>query len=199
MAKANEQKQCISCSICDSGFGLKVKQACTQTSDTICEPLEGFKLCKPGQYISKTGTSSSDTECSDCSTGTFSDGSVTSCQPHTRCETLKLQLIKAGTASADAECGEKSFTGIVTGVVVAAAAVLTGLAVTTILYIKKKRKKPDVLNCFKNKPNKDYSIEHENTSIREEEEEGRRHVFIRRCMLMKKKKKKKTRRRRRRI
>ncbi|XP_037540987.1 tumor necrosis factor receptor superfamily member 14 [Nematolebias whitei] len=160
MDKPNGQKQCMSCSVCGSGgLNLKIKQACMQTSDTVCEPLEGFfctdstsgsctsankhKLCKPGQYINKTGTSSSDTECSDCSTGTFSDGSVTSCQPHTQCETLKLQLIKAGTASADAECGEKSFTGIVIGAVVGAAVVLAGLAVTTILYIKKKRKKPE--------------------------------------------------------
>uniref|UniRef100_A0A8D0CU33 TNFR-Cys domain-containing protein n=1 Tax=Sander lucioperca TaxID=283035 RepID=A0A8D0CU33_SANLU len=80
-------------------FGLKLKTPCTATSDTVCEPLEGFyclffiedgcmeaqkhSSCQPGQYISLKALS--DTECSNCSDGTFSDGTLlTSCQPHTR-------------------------------------------------------------------------------------------------------------------
>ncbi|XP_013855771.1 tumor necrosis factor receptor superfamily member 14, partial [Austrofundulus limnaeus] len=104
MDKPNGLKKCTACSVCPAGSGLKVKKPCSRSSDTVCEALEGFfcleltgsgcsaaqkhKSCKPGQYISTTGSSSSDAECSDCSSGTFSDGSSTSCQPHTQCETL---------------------------------------------------------------------------------------------------------------
>ncbi|XP_072223870.1 tumor necrosis factor receptor superfamily member 14-like isoform X1 [Leuresthes tenuis] len=122
MDKHNGLKHCVSCTTCDSG--LTVKQTCTATSDTVCETMEGFfcvdprksgcaeaqkhKSCNLGQYISRRGTTSTDTECSDCSNGTFSDGTLTSCQQHTQCESEQLQLIKAGTSSSDAECGEKS-------------------------------------------------------------------------------------------
>ncbi|XP_034733684.1 tumor necrosis factor receptor superfamily member 14-like [Etheostoma cragini] len=115
--------ECFSCAHCDSGSGVKIKTACTTTSDTVCEPLEGFyctdssengcvkaekhSSCQPGQYISLKGTAFRNTECSACSGGTFSDGTLSpSCQPHTQCETLNLQLIKPGNTSTDAECGE---------------------------------------------------------------------------------------------
>lgn len=55
-----------------------------------------------------SGTASTDTECSDCSSGTFSDGTFHSCQPHTQCHSLNLQQITAGTSAADAQCGEGS-------------------------------------------------------------------------------------------
>uniref|UniRef100_A0A3P8NBB2 TNFR-Cys domain-containing protein n=1 Tax=Astatotilapia calliptera TaxID=8154 RepID=A0A3P8NBB2_ASTCA len=67
----NGLERCIPCTNCDSGLGLRVKTPCTATSDTVCEPLEGFycvssvglscdiaqkhKRCKPGQYISQNG------------------------------------------------------------------------------------------------------------------------------------------------
>lgn len=54
-----------------TGSGLKVKTSCTTTSDTVCEPLEGFYCmdfaeegcvaaqkhtsCQPGQYVSQEG------------------------------------------------------------------------------------------------------------------------------------------------
>ncbi|XP_035768508.1 tumor necrosis factor receptor superfamily member 14-like isoform X2 [Neolamprologus brichardi] len=121
----NGLERCIPCTNCDSALGLMVKKRCTATSDTICAPLEGFycvssvglscdtaqkhKCCKPGQYISQKGTASTDTECSDCSSGTFSNGTFYSCQQHTQCHSLNLQLITAGTSAADAQCGELSF------------------------------------------------------------------------------------------
>ncbi|XP_041860488.1 tumor necrosis factor receptor superfamily member 14-like isoform X2 [Melanotaenia boesemani] len=139
--KPNGLKQCFPCRICDSGGGLKVEQPCTAASDTVCEPVEGFfcihstksscaaaqkhSSCEPGQYISTNGTSSSDTECSDCRDGTFSDGASSSCQPHTQCESKNLQQIKAGTSSSDAECGEKG--SILTKVVV------VGISVVVLL------------------------------------------------------------------
>ncbi|XP_051805594.1 tumor necrosis factor receptor superfamily member 14-like isoform X6 [Acanthochromis polyacanthus] len=120
--KPTGRKNCFDCTNCDKGLGLKVKTSCTTTSDAVCERLEGFyctdqignncveaqkhRICQPGQYINQKGTAFTDTVCSDCSAGTFSNGTFTSCQSHTQCES-NLELIKPGTASTDAECGEK--------------------------------------------------------------------------------------------
>ncbi|XP_043997838.1 tumor necrosis factor receptor superfamily member 14-like isoform X2 [Gambusia affinis] len=130
----NGLKRCNPCSTCDSRAGLKEKRQCKQSVDTVCEPMEGFyctdfksgscvvaqkhRSCEPGHYISRNGTASTDTECSECSRGSFSNGTMLSCQPHTQCEKENLHLIKAGTTSTDAECGEKSsnIAGIVIGV-----------------------------------------------------------------------------------
>ncbi|KAM9350929.1 tumor necrosis factor receptor superfamily member 14-like isoform 2-T2 [Symphorus nematophorus] len=102
MPQPTRIKQCYYCTSCDAGSGLKMKKSCMIKSDTVCEPMEGFhctlrfpaeegcraaqkhRSCPPGQYISQTGTSSRDTECSDCRDGTFSNGTLSSCQPHTQ-------------------------------------------------------------------------------------------------------------------
>ncbi|XP_037540483.1 tumor necrosis factor receptor superfamily member 14-like [Nematolebias whitei] len=147
MDKHNGQKECKTCSRCEPGSGLEVNQSCALTSDTVCKPLEGFfctnfsssscsaaqrhSSCTPGRYMSHTGTSFSDAECSDCSSGTFSDGTSTTCQPHTRCEAQNLRLIKAGTASADAECGEK---GSNLGGIVVNAVLFLGLFSVTLFF-----------------------------------------------------------------
>ncbi|XP_042286828.1 tumor necrosis factor receptor superfamily member 14-like isoform X1 [Thunnus maccoyii] len=148
-------KQCLTCGNCDSGSGLQIKTSCTSTSNTVCQPLEGFYCmdstedgcvralkhtsCQPGQYIRQKGTALRDTECTDCSDGTFSDGTFTSCQPHTQCESLKLQLIKPGTDSTDAECGEKS--SHVTIIVICVILVLFLLIGTPVsVYLIRKRK-----------------------------------------------------------
>ncbi|XP_051282417.1 tumor necrosis factor receptor superfamily member 14 isoform X2 [Dicentrarchus labrax] len=131
MNQPTGQTLCDPCTRCDAGSGLKIKTSCTTTSDTVCEPLEGFycfdsaedgcmsvqrhTLCRPGQYIRQYGTALTDTECSDCSAGTYSDGTFPSCRPHTQCESMNL-LIKAGTVSTDAQC-EQSWTGMVAGIV----------------------------------------------------------------------------------
>ncbi|CAL8254058.1 unnamed protein product [Arctogadus glacialis] len=115
----NELKQCSTCTKCDAGLGLKVKKSCSSTSDAVCETLDGFfcsdsnrggcraaqrhTVCSPGQYIGQRGTADEDTECLPCADGTFSDGTSTSCQPHTRCESVGLELMKPGTDSTDSE------------------------------------------------------------------------------------------------
>uniref|UniRef100_A0AAR2KMY0 TNFR-Cys domain-containing protein n=1 Tax=Pygocentrus nattereri TaxID=42514 RepID=A0AAR2KMY0_PYGNA len=115
---------CFSCTVCDSGQGLRVKIPCTQSSDTVCEPLDEcycieqhrggciqavkHTKCSTGQYIKHKGTTFKDTECAECADGTFSDGSFQTCQPHSKCEDLGLKEIKAGTHSSDAECGNKT-------------------------------------------------------------------------------------------
>ncbi|XP_076120796.1 tumor necrosis factor receptor superfamily member 14-like [Alosa pseudoharengus] len=112
--------KCLSCSVCDSSVGLRVKRACSSTSDTLCEPLEGHYCndpikdgcrgavehtkCSPGQYINQTGTAFTDAVCVECVGATYSNGSFTSCRPHTRCESLGLFTWKPGTHTDDAYC-----------------------------------------------------------------------------------------------
>ncbi|XP_047425519.1 tumor necrosis factor receptor superfamily member 14-like isoform X2 [Mugil cephalus] len=151
MDKATGRKQCFQCTNCDAGSGLKVKRSCTTTSDTVCEPLEGFfcidlikdqceaaqkhKDCDPGQYIKENGTSSSDTVCSDCSYGTFSDGTLTSCHQHRQCESMNLQLITAGTKSTDSVCGEKtSNVGVIVGIINLVVVLVILIIVVAVLY-----------------------------------------------------------------
>ncbi|XP_045552369.1 tumor necrosis factor receptor superfamily member 14 [Salmo salar] len=145
--------KCKVCTNCDAG--LKVKQPCRPSSDTVCGTLEGFycldptkdgcraaqrhSSCKPGQYISHTGTTSTDSVCSDCTGDTYSDGSFTSCQTHTQCDTLKLQQIKPGTHWFDSECGPQTspIATLIFGVVV----VLAVIAAVTMAAIMKRRRK----------------------------------------------------------
>ncbi|XP_029911779.1 tumor necrosis factor receptor superfamily member 14-like isoform X2 [Myripristis murdjan] len=119
----NGRTQCFPCTNCTSDPGLKVKRPCTTTSGAVCEPRDGFfcvdlrwdsciaaqkhHSCQPGQYISHRGTATADTECSDCTGETYSNGTFTSCQPHTKCESEGLQQIRPGNHSADSECGPK--------------------------------------------------------------------------------------------
>ncbi|XP_043998088.1 tumor necrosis factor receptor superfamily member 14-like [Gambusia affinis] len=157
MDQASGLKRCNPCSTCDSGAGLKEKQQCKRYVDTVCEPMEGFyctdfksrgcvvaqkhRSCEPGHYISRMGTASTDTECSECSRGSFSNGTMFSCQPHTQCEKENLHLIKAGTTSTDAECGEKSskIKGVVISVVVVL--FLVGASIGGVFLWKHKKNK----------------------------------------------------------
>ncbi|XP_048067016.1 tumor necrosis factor receptor superfamily member 14-like [Megalobrama amblycephala] len=95
----NSYTKCFTCSVCDSSRGLRVKKACRWWSDTVCEPLEQFYCterikgscrnavkhseCSAGQYIKQAGTPSTDTVCADCEADTYSNGSFSSCLPHT--------------------------------------------------------------------------------------------------------------------
>ncbi|KAL1020776.1 hypothetical protein UPYG_G00004520 [Umbra pygmaea] len=147
--KPNGLTACIQCSYCDPGFGLTVKHPCTPTSDTVCKPLEGFyctdpykdgckvaqkhSSCNPGQYISQKGTTSRDTVCVDCTGDSYSNGSFTSCQPHTKCENLNLEQITSGTPGSDSECESPAFpTAVVASVVVP----LIGVILVILLILR---------------------------------------------------------------
>ncbi|CDQ88729.1 unnamed protein product [Oncorhynchus mykiss] len=143
--------KCKVCTNCDPGLGLKVKQPCTPSSDTVCGTLEGFycldptkdgcraaqrhSSCKPGQYINHT-----DTVCSDCTGDTYSDGSLTSCQPHTQCKSLGLQELRPGTHWSNSECGPQSsriYPGIIIGVVASVLIALVTIILRRIFEEKK--------------------------------------------------------------
>ncbi|XP_056629114.1 tumor necrosis factor receptor superfamily member 14-like [Triplophysa dalaica] len=146
--------KCLSCSVCDTAKGIRVRKGCTSTADVICEPQEGFyciyrnkhictlavkhSKCSPGQYIKQTGTAFTDTLCANCTNGTYSNGTLSACQPHTKCDIKGLTEIEAGTTSTDAECGKSYTVGLTVGV-----AVGVPLMAVLVLFIcwKSKRKK----------------------------------------------------------
>ncbi|KAF5906260.1 tumor necrosis factor receptor superfamily member 5-like isoform X1, partial [Clarias magur] len=133
----NGLSKCISCAVCDTGAGLRVKTSCTRISNTVCEPLEGFYCtdedkgscrqavehtkCKPGQYIKQKGTAVSDVECAMCTDGTYSNGSLQICQQHTKCEDLGLEEKTPGTNSLDVKCRRKTQVALRVGILFAMA------------------------------------------------------------------------------
>ncbi|XP_036435344.1 tumor necrosis factor receptor superfamily member 14-like [Colossoma macropomum] len=159
----NGLRDCFSCTVCDPNQGLRVKTSCTRSSDAVCEPLDGHyctdqhrgtcihalkhKKCSPGQYIKHKGTASKDTECAECSDGTFSNGSLQICQPHSKCEDLGLTEIKAGTLSSDAECGKKTPVGLIAGIIVSVLIVAIPVAVAAIIFLKFKCRTAQRANC----------------------------------------------------
>ncbi|KAG7453498.1 tumor necrosis factor receptor superfamily member 14-like isoform X1 [Solea senegalensis] len=145
-------KRCLNCTSCAPDSGLRIARPCTRTLDAVCEPLEGFfcikskglycetaekhRQCKPGQYIRDNGTALTDTVCTDCSAGTFSDGTFTTCRPHTQCE----NLLREGTALADAECGEGvSSINVTVVIVVVLLVVFLCTGISAALYFRKKK------------------------------------------------------------
>ncbi|XP_069382892.1 tumor necrosis factor receptor superfamily member 14-like isoform X2 [Paralichthys olivaceus] len=145
---------CLPCTTCGPDSGLKIHTSCTATTDSLCEPLEGFYCtdrtrnncaaakkhtqCKPGQFIKHRGTALTDSECSDCSDGTFSDGTRTSCQAHTQCESPNLQLKRPGTTSTDAEC-ENTSLNVTVGIIAAVVLVIL-FVISAIAFVYRKRK-----------------------------------------------------------
>ncbi|KAK0135163.1 Tumor necrosis factor receptor superfamily member 14 [Merluccius polli] len=145
----NGQEQCYSCTNCNAGLGLKVKKVCTSTSDALCENLDGYfcidynrggciaaqrhMVCSPGQYISQRGTADKDTECLQCANGTFSDGTSSSCQPHTKCESVGLKQIQPGSDSTDSKCGGHYVnTGLVAGIIPGLILVIISAIILTV-------------------------------------------------------------------
>ncbi|KAI2661729.1 Tumor necrosis factor receptor superfamily member 14 [Labeo rohita] len=149
----NGLTQCLSCSVCDPSNGLRVKQACTLISNTVCEPLPGYycidmfsnckkarkhSSCSPGQYINQTGTEFSDTVCDDCPAGSYSNGTL--CKLHTNCESLGKITIKKGTDTTDAECSNRASSYLLPLILCLC---LLLFIVTTVIIVKGKNK----LNC----------------------------------------------------
>ncbi|XP_030196873.1 tumor necrosis factor receptor superfamily member 14 isoform X7 [Gadus morhua] len=160
----NEQKRCSNCTKCDAGLGLKVKKSCSSTSDAVCEVLDGFfcsdsngggcraaqrhTVCSPGQYIGQRGTADKDTECLHCTDGTFSNGTSSSCQNYTKCESVGLKLMKPGTDSTDSECGEHGpHAGLVAGIISGVILVMALMALIIAIIHRKNKRVTAVLTC----------------------------------------------------
>ncbi|XP_051760067.1 tumor necrosis factor receptor superfamily member 14-like isoform X2 [Ctenopharyngodon idella] len=147
--------KCFDCTVCDASRGIRVKKACTRSSDTVCEPLEQFYCternkdscrfavkhseCSPGQYIKQAGTPSTDTVCADCEVDTYSNGSFSSCLPHTQCEALGLTETSPGTQSSDSECGNTT-TAHIAIVIVTLIIIIIAVVSFTIVHIRRKKR-----------------------------------------------------------
>ncbi|XP_053481461.1 tumor necrosis factor receptor superfamily member 14-like isoform X2 [Ictalurus furcatus] len=147
---------CLSCTVCDEGNGLRVKNKCSYNSDALCEPLPGHycivthgescrkarehSTCLPGQYINQTGTALKDTVCKDCSEETYSNGSLMYCEPHTNCESLEQITVTWGTPSSDAVCTHKPsgpHLGLIIGVLLS---LILLIVILSVLLCKNTRK-----------------------------------------------------------
>uniref|UniRef100_A0A3Q0S2B1 TNFR-Cys domain-containing protein n=1 Tax=Amphilophus citrinellus TaxID=61819 RepID=A0A3Q0S2B1_AMPCI len=150
-AKPNGLDQCTPCTSCAAGTSLfKPWKLCTGTSDTVCEPLQGFyciysvgddcetaqrhSSCEPGQYISRNGRAHMDT-CG-CGTSGHCAGNMSLCP--SRCEDLNLQQITAGTSAADAQCGPHGVNvGVAVGVSVSLVFIIAVVSLLLFYFIKK--------------------------------------------------------------
>uniref|UniRef100_A0A8C9QWT3 TNFR-Cys domain-containing protein n=1 Tax=Scleropages formosus TaxID=113540 RepID=A0A8C9QWT3_SCLFO len=120
--KPNGLSYCFPCTVCDQGLLVKTVKECTASSDTVCGVLEGnycidpygggcraaqkHTTCKPGHFIRQPGTDSADTVCENCPENSYSNGSSTSCTPHTNCESKGLSPVKPGNSVSDSQCGQ---------------------------------------------------------------------------------------------
>ncbi|XP_074537098.1 tumor necrosis factor receptor superfamily member 5-like [Halichoeres trimaculatus] len=115
--------------------------------ETIHHLIRSMPRCSANKVDSKiqfsvfSGSSESDSECSPCSEGTFSDGTFTSCQNHTECDPSNQQLLRPGTGSQDAECGElePDRTKEIISVSVGGAVVLFSAAVCVFIVYRLKK------------------------------------------------------------
>ncbi|XP_029105619.1 tumor necrosis factor receptor superfamily member 14-like isoform X2 [Scleropages formosus] len=137
--KPNGLTKCTPCMACDHGLGVKTVKECTASSDTVCGVLEGnycidpykggcraaqkHTTCKPGHFIKHPGTEYSDTVCENCPEKSYSNGSSTSCTPHTDCASRGLCTLKQGDSVSDSECVHRSRLGLLVAAVGAVGAV----------------------------------------------------------------------------
>uniref|UniRef100_A0A8C6UFD8 TNFR-Cys domain-containing protein n=1 Tax=Neogobius melanostomus TaxID=47308 RepID=A0A8C6UFD8_9GOBI len=145
-----------------AGAELKVKTACSIISNTVCEAQEGHfceqqsegscvsarkhRRCEPGEFTQEPGSPSADTVCSPCDEGTFSNGTLSKCQPHTQCEQIKNKVtITAGTMFSESECGERNNMPMVIGLIVGAVVILVIIsAPVALVYFKKDRQQENM-------------------------------------------------------
>ncbi|XP_033984993.1 tumor necrosis factor receptor superfamily member 14-like isoform X2 [Trematomus bernacchii] len=120
MNQPNGLNRCFTCTSCDSGHGLFVLQGCSETTDTVCEVIDGYfckdvtgcsaaqkhTTCVPGERIKEPGTSREDAQCELCQPGFFSKHGV-NCNDWITCSETQVKL-KEGTESSDVVCGVSS-------------------------------------------------------------------------------------------
>ncbi|XP_018587952.1 tumor necrosis factor receptor superfamily member 14-like isoform X2 [Scleropages formosus] len=155
--KPNGLSYCFPCTVCDQGLLVKTVKECTASSDTVCGVLEGnycidpygggcraaqkHTTCKPGHFIRQPGTDSADTVCENCPENSYSNGSSTSCTPHTNCESKGLSPVKPGNSVSDSQCGQNGgpvIAWIVVGIIFVLSLVGGGVALCIFRFSTKK-------------------------------------------------------------
>ncbi|KAI9532775.1 hypothetical protein NQZ68_029341 [Dissostichus eleginoides] len=152
MNQPNGLHSCITCSSCDSGHGLFVLQVCSETTDTVCEVIDGYfckhldvtgcsaaqkhTQCVPGERIKEPGTSREDAQCELCQSGFFSEHGV-NCTDWTACSGTQEKL-KEGSESSDVVCGDSSRKHyMVIPSVLLFVSLVVGLGITALCHTKK--------------------------------------------------------------
>uniref|UniRef100_A0A8C9QWF3 TNFR-Cys domain-containing protein n=1 Tax=Scleropages formosus TaxID=113540 RepID=A0A8C9QWF3_SCLFO len=126
--KPHGRQICNPCTTCDerkNSLPSKKNTVCGVLEGNYCiDPYEGgcraaqkHTTCKPGHFIKHPGTHSNDTVCENCPEKSFSDGSSTSCIPHTDCQSKELPTVKPGDNVSDSQCGEKNWAPLIVGIV----------------------------------------------------------------------------------
>nr|XP_055023402.1 tumor necrosis factor receptor superfamily member 14-like isoform X1 [Misgurnus anguillicaudatus]XP_055023403.1 tumor necrosis factor receptor superfamily member 14-like isoform X1 [Misgurnus anguillicaudatus] len=149
----NRLRECLQCSVCDLSNGLRVKKACTLTSNTVCGPLSGHycievkgksclkaekhTTCTPGQYINQTGTEFRDAVCAPCPAGSYSDGTL--CKLHTNCESFRQITIKPGTEKDDTECTNNGQSYKLPLILLLGGVCVLAVIVVIVIIVKKKK------------------------------------------------------------
>ncbi|KAL4604874.1 tumor necrosis factor receptor superfamily member 5-like isoform X2 [Arapaima gigas] len=151
--KPNGVLRCQKCTTCDEGLGLKMVKECTASSDTVCgvlegnyciEPYEGgcraaekHTTCKPGQFIKRPGTNSTDAVCENCPEKSYSDGFSTSCTPHTD-EDKGLPTVKPEDSGSDSEDENNRQYVFILKITAGVAAVITATLAVICLYLSRR-------------------------------------------------------------
>ncbi|KAK7147184.1 hypothetical protein R3I94_009892 [Phoxinus phoxinus] len=93
----------------DKNTECKCKQGyyCSQTSDFHCDHCNPVATCPPGKGVARPYTYQTDTVCSPCPAGTYSDVNdyVSSCKNYTSCDDLGRNIEDPGTSVSDVVCG----------------------------------------------------------------------------------------------
>ncbi|XP_029539704.1 tumor necrosis factor receptor superfamily member 1B-like isoform X3 [Oncorhynchus nerka] len=105
----------LCCSKCAPG--TRLKNECSTTSDTVCEPCPSGQYSGTFNYFTKCfrcpkcseGTTDSDVKCAPCPNGTFSDqhSYTQTCQHHTDCVSQRRGVLTYGNTTSNAVCGPK--------------------------------------------------------------------------------------------
>ncbi|XP_072537623.1 tumor necrosis factor receptor superfamily member 5-like isoform X2 [Salminus brasiliensis] len=122
MNNPNGFKNCFQCKSCDSEQGLYVSQMCTETSNTVCDILDGYyctenpasecsfalkhRHCSPGEEIKAPGTKTLDTVCEACQSGYYSPLGI-NCIKWTDCSVRNQVQDKEGSSVQDVQCKSK--------------------------------------------------------------------------------------------
>ncbi|XP_016296940.1 tumor necrosis factor receptor superfamily member 1B-like isoform X1 [Sinocyclocheilus anshuiensis] len=116
----NHFSNCFSCPKCKDVKGLMYGTNCSTDTKAVCvckpgmlcskrnfnkecEECRKYRSCKPGEYVMKEGSISSDVKCMPCPSGMFSNHSNTErCNPHTQCE--GRSVLRSGNSTVDTLC-----------------------------------------------------------------------------------------------
>ncbi|XP_038232432.1 tumor necrosis factor receptor superfamily member 14 isoform X6 [Dermochelys coriacea] len=153
----NGLTECMRCKLCDAGARLTVKEKCTYTRNTVCGCASGdfcrhiadgdcemcspSTICLPGSMVKEPGTEFSDNVCEVCPDGTFSVTNMShACQPWTKCEEEGMTELKAGTATSDVVCVQRSLSVTVIALLIVLALLSVFAGTAFFFWWRKKRK-----------------------------------------------------------